>query len=124
MEKTRVMAYKELPLEIEVAKDGIKTQVTLTQDINKKLDVFCDTRLIKREKTIRPPNSQKGQEGYLALFVFLVVFLPGWLAKAVIDLRKHGRILPATQKIHRGAILCALDSRVKKQYRSIAKEYL
>ena len=34
MEKTRVMAYEVLPLEAEVAKDGIKTQVTLTNNIN------------------------------------------------------------------------------------------
>lgn len=124
VEKTRAIAYEELPLEAEVANDVIKAQVTLTQDINKKLGVFCNTRLIKTEKKIRPPNSQKGQEGYLALLVFLVIFLPDLLAKAVIDLRKHGQILPATQKIHRGAILDALDSQVKKQYRSIAKEYL
>ena len=63
MEKTRVMAYKVLPLEAEVAKDGIKTQVTLTDDINKKLDVFTDTRLIKTEKKICPPTTQKGQRG-------------------------------------------------------------
>ena len=46
------------------------------------------------------------------------------LAAGVIDLRKHGRVRPSTQKIFRGDILKALDSRVKKQYRPIAKEYL
>ena len=61
VEKTRVMAYKELSLEVEVAEDGIKTQVTLTQDIDKKLDTFTNTRLIWAEKMIPSPNSQKGQ---------------------------------------------------------------
>ena len=124
VEKTHVLAYEELPLEVEVAEDGIKTQATLAQAIDKKLDDFTDLWLIEAEKKFPPPALQKGQEAYLALFVFLVVFLPNLLAKAVVDLRKHGRICPATQRIFRGDILNKLDAWVKKQYRLIAKEYL
>ena len=66
MEKTRVLAYEVLPLEAEVAENGIKMQATLMADITKKLDVFTDTRLIKTEKKICPPTTQKGQEGLLS----------------------------------------------------------
>ena len=60
MEKTRVMAYEVLPLEVDVVEDGIKTQGTLAQAIDAKLDDFTDLRLIVAEKKLPPTGLAEG----------------------------------------------------------------